>query len=313
MSGAFQQPLQDQAEVSRLKPPQEVKPFTVGHARSLSQSDLSRFKNHSATIVRNVAARLSLFLRTDFGFELAALDAVDHGRYCNETPAPRNLIMFQVEPMAGLCVIDMSKPLTLALVDRMLGGRGFGINPERELKEVEVALLHQTVLLITREYFQYWLPPGSDFRPVIAGRESNPRYLGLGPAQALFYHLKIEASLGDCFGEVEMLLPVDMLAPYVQKLLISADRETNALVTKPVTPPWNPNLGDVPLRTSAVWRNIAVTPRQLLGLKAGDILPLEPERIDSVEIQIQGVTRFSGKLGSLSKKTAIEIIHRIES
>lgn len=289
----------------------DVRPLPLGQARTLSEAELSHFRTHNESIIRGIGARLSLFLRSDFGFELDQLDALDLHRYQQSFQAPRNLVLFKAPPLAGMGVIDIPKPLALAIVDRMLGGRGLGINPDRDLKEVELALLNQAILLMVREYFQGHLPEGFEFHPQAVGREVNPRFLGIAAPETLFYSLRIEASLGDCAGQVHLLVPVDMLAPYTQKLLVAVDRETVQEACHPSTPRWNPAYGDIRLRVDACWNDIEVTPRRLIGLQVGDILPLDPRRLDDVEVRVQGLARFRGKLGSLDRKAAIEVTQKI--
>ena len=291
--------------------PEDVKPLPVGQAHTLSEAELSHFQTNNESIIRGIGARISLFLRSEFGFELDQLDALDLHRYQQSFGSPRNLVLVKASPLAGIAVVDVPKPLALAVVDRMLGGRGFGINPERDLKEVELALLNQVILLMVREYLRGHLPAGIEFHPQAVGREVNPRFLGIAPPEALFYCLRVRASLGDCFESVHILVPVDMLAPYTQKLHVAVDRGTSQATSRPPVPRWNPAYSEIHLGVSACWSGIEMTPRQLLGLQVGDILPLDPGRLDAVEVQIEGLTRFRGKLGSLNRKIAVELTHKI--
>ena len=194
----------------------------------------------------------------------------------------------------------------------MLGGRGFGVNPDRELREVELALLNQSVLLALKEYFSHWTEDVEEPRPRIVGRETNPRLLSEGRPEALFYVLSIQASIGDCFSSVDILLPVDMMAPSIQRALVTMSEGAPAEVeTVPERLRWNAAFDDLRLRLTATWSGLEITPRQILQLKAGDVLPLDSSRLDQVELRIQGLLRFRGKFGSANKKAAVEITSRI--
>ena len=97
------------------KTPTEVKPFVVGQASSLSAQELNRFRIHNEGIVRSVGARLSLFLRAEFAFDLEHLDAMELGRYAAKAEPIENYLLFQVDRFPGIGVVGFPKPLALAI------------------------------------------------------------------------------------------------------------------------------------------------------------------------------------------------------
>lgn len=295
-----------------MSAPVDVKPFVVGQSSSSSDLETSRFRLLNEGVVRSVGAKLSLFLRAEFGFDLDQLDAVELGRYAAKAENPGNYLLFQVDRFQGVGMIRFPKPLALAVGDRMLGGRGFGVNPDRELREVEFALLNQAALIALKEYFSHWIDQVDEPKPRIVGRETNPRLLAEGRPDALVYVLGIQASIGDCFSSVDLILPVDMMAPSIRKAVVTmAEGAPEDVDESDSHIPWNTAFDDLRLRVTASWSGLEITPRQVLQLKAGDVLPLDSSRLDGVELKIEGLTRFRGKFGSANKKAAVEITSRV--
>jgi flagellar motor switch protein FliM len=300
------------ASALAAKKPSEVKPFVVGQASSLSAQELNRFRIHNEGIVRSVGARLSLFLRTEFAFDLEHLDAMELGRFASKAEPIDNYLLFQVERFPGTGVVGFPKPLALAIGDRMLGGRGFGANPDRELREVELALLNQAVLLALKEYFSKWSDSQDEAKVRIVGRETNIKLLAEDHPTAIVYILKVQAVIGDCFATVDIILPLEMMAQSIQKAMVSmaeAGSEAGNLAQEVIQ--WNPAYNDLTMRISALWAGLSITPREILQMRAGDMIPLDPAKIDEVELQIEGLPRFRGKLGSANRKVAIEITERL--
>jgi flagellar motor switch protein FliM len=300
------------ASALAAKKPSEVKPFVVGQASSLSAQELNRFRIHNEGIVRSVGARLSLFLRTEFAFDLEHLDAMELGRFASKAEPIDNYLLFQVERFPGTGVVGFPKPLALAIGDRMLGGRGFGANPDRELREVELALLNQAVLLALKEYFSKWSDSQDEAKVRIVGRETNIKLLAEDHPTAIVYILKVQAVIGDCFATVDIILPLEMMAQSIQKAMVSmaeAGSEAGNLAQEAIR--WNPAYNDLTMRISALWSGLSITPREILQMRAGDMIPLDPAKIDEVELQIEGLPRFRGKLGSANRKVAIEITERL--
>ena len=294
------------------KKPSEVKAFVVGQASSLSAQELNRFRIHNEGIVRSVGARLSLFLRAEFAFDLEHLDAMELGRYASKAEPIGNYLLFQVERFPGTGVVGFPKPLALAIGDRMLGGRGFGANPDRELREVELALLNQAVLLALKEYFSKWSDSQDEAKVRIVGRETNIKLLAEDHPTAVVYILKVQAVIGDCFATVDIVLPLEMMAQSIQRAMVTmseAGSDTGNSLQDPVR--WNPAFNDLTMRISALWAGLSITPREILQMRAGDMIPLDSSMIDQVELQIEGLPRFRGKLGSANRKVAIEITERL--
>jgi len=249
---------------------------------------------------------------TEFAFDLEHLDAMELGRYAAKAEPIDNYILFQVERFPGTGVVGFPKPLALAIGDRMLGGRGFGANPDRELREVELALLNQAVLLALKEYFSKWSDSPDEAKVRIVGRETNIKLLAEDHPTAVVYILKVQAIIGDCFSTVDIILPLEMMAQSIQKAMVTmgeAGSDAASLAKDEVL--WNPGYNDLTMRVSALWAGLTITPREILQMRAGDMIPLDPSKIDEVELQIEGLPRFRGKLGSANRKVAIEITERL--
>jgi hypothetical protein len=103
-----------------------------------------------------------------------------------------------------------------------------------------------------------------------------------------------------------------MMAQSIQKAMVSmgeAGADAVSLAKEKVL--WNPGYNDLTMRLSALWAGLTITPREILQMRAGDMIPLDPSKIDEVEPQIEGLPRFRGKLGSANRKVAIEITERL--
>ena len=73
---------------------------------------------------------------------------------------------------------------------------------------------------------------------------------------------------------------------------------------------WNTAYDKVKLPVVAQWSDLRILARELLELKKGDIIPLDPKRLNQVEVQLAGHTKYMGRLGNLDQKTAVQINER---
>ena len=109
---------------------------------------------------------------------------------------------------------------------------------------------------------------------------------------------------------MQILLPVHGLEPLLHNL---AHQTQNVGVDddeehwNKESQQWNTAYDKVKLDMVAQWSGLRILARELLELKKGDIIPLERKRLNQVQVQVAGQTKYIGSLGSLDQKTAVQI------
>jgi len=287
--------------------------FTVGKQAALSSNEVHQFTQINDKLVRSLGARLSLFLRTDLALEQASLEVVNLAKYASEFPGDRHMILFKLQPFEAIGALDIAKPLALTIADRMLGGKGFAVNPDREMREVETAMMDQIGQIALREWANFW-KFDEPLRTTLLGHESDPSHIPSAGEDEDFYHICIDAEIGDCMDhQMQMLLPVHGLEPLLHHLAHQTqtvgDDEDEENWHK-ARQEWNTAYDQVNLPLVAQWTDIKILARKLLELKKGDIIHLDRDRLNQVEVQLAGQTKYIGSLGNLKQKTAVQINKR---
>lgn len=295
-------------------PASVIHTFTVGKQAALSSTEVHRFKQHNATLIRSLGARLSMFLRTELMMELASLEVVDLAKYTAQFPGERHMILFKIQPFEAIGALDIAKPLGLTIADRMLGGKGFAVNPDRTIREVETAMIDQIGQIALREWANFWKFE-EPLRVTLLGHESDPSHIPAAGLDEPFYHLSIEAEIGDCMDQMQMLFPVRALEPLLRNLAHQAQSvtgEEDEEHWREDKQQWNTAYDKVKLPLVAQWSDLRILARELVELKKGDIIPLDPKRLNQVEVQLAGQTKYIGRLGNLDQKTAVQINERFK-
>jgi len=288
---------------------QKVVPFLSGQTQSFSPGQIHRIKMHHEATLPRLSSRMAVLARSDIQFELRRFEITDMTScLVREGAEPRIMLLFKADPLVGIGVFEVPRVFALALTDRMLGVRSSG-GADRELREVELALLYQAVTAALEQYFGSW-GLGIQARPVVVTHEVEAKFLPSSSGSARCFLVDVEASVGEVLETLRLVVPVDLLNPLVEQVLAvipSADPQPE----EAPSPRWNAAYEEISLRISAQLPPLSVTPRQLLNLRVGDVLPLAPDAIEKVQIAIQGAPRFAGKLGSSNKKAAVEITNAL--
>lgn len=293
-----------QDAISRHAFPQ-VSSFTPGEMRKL--------RLRCESFVSSLAARLSTHLRLECVLQMTKLDTLRFQPFVDALSNPTYLTLFRIEPLEGVCLLDMPARLGLTLVDRELGGPGVCQDEIRDLTQIEAKLAAKLVNFMVAEWCSAWadiLP----MRPALLRHETSGRFLNLASPQSLFLTLGLEVRMAQTVEIIHIAFPISILESLLAKLNtnLPPGQKPSAAQTA-AAPRWNPALNDVRIQVSARWRGLAISARQLAALKPGDLLPLCPAATSQVEISLEAMPKFTGQLGTSGRQLAVKIVETLKT
>lgn len=194
-----------------------VQPYDFRHPVYLSPVELRKLRLHHEEFIRSLSARLSIHLRVEFTLQMSQLNTVTYQRFIEGLPNPSHLVLFKTDPLRGISILHINSRLGLTLVDRLMGGPGHTQKVDRDLSEIEVALLDQVVQIILGEWCNHWAGI-QDLRNSILGHETNARFLNTAPWDSVMLCLAFEARIGDCFEQIQIGFPYSTIEPLTRLL-----------------------------------------------------------------------------------------------
>jgi flagellar motor switch protein FliM len=268
---------------------------------------MRKLRIHHEEFIQALAARLSIYLRVEFGLQMSQLHTVPFQKWCESIGSPSHLTMFRVDPLRGICLLDIPPRLGLTLVDRLLGGPGHSVTAQRDLSELEIALLDQVIQLIISEWCSQW-SKYRDLRPNLIGHETNARFLQTSANDAVMLVLSVEAQIGDCLEPIQFAFPYSTIDPLVRLLSAKIDEGGSVEMTpEEAAPRAKPHLNALPLALEARWPGLHLSAREVASLRVGDVLPLPAGFASQIQISLGKTARFVGNLGSEDGRWAVQI------
>ena len=244
--------------------------------------------------------------RGEVTLQVSDLQTISFQKYTEGLASPTHLTLFKIEPLKGVCLLNLSPRLGLTIVDRLLGGPAQSVNLSRELSELETALLDQVGQIVLNEWCQLW-PKLNALRPVLLGHENNGRFLTSSPYDCIMLVLSIGVKFGECSEPMELVFPFHTIEPVVRQPEPTTTAESNTAPTRLGLSSWNPNLDDVEVQLDIEWHGLELSAGALSRLKCGDVLMLEENCFDRVEVQLAQQHKFKGRLGSTGDRWAVEL------
>ena len=207
-------------------------------------------------------------------------------------------------------MMEMSRPVSFCILDRMLGGDGSGYMVDRDYTEIELSLLNYVFKQISVLMKDAW----SNYQDVsfsMDSIETNAQTVQFIPADESVAIVVIEIALGSLKGNMNICLPAGSLEELFKSFdskYVKTARRDDPKVEKRRRDSILAELKDTPLTVAAVLGETQVTLRDLLDLQKDDIILLNTQVAEgSVVVRVEKLAWFTGTMGTKRKHYAVKI------
>jgi flagellar motor switch protein FliM len=255
--------------------------------------------------------RISLFnlLRRSAEISVGGVQMLKFSEYVHSLFVPTSLNMVRIKPLRGTSLFVLDPKLVFMVVDNYFGGDGrFHAKIEgREFTPTELRVIEMILHQAFVDLKEAWAPVMSlDFEFINA--EVNPQFANIvSPSEVVVvntFHVEIEGGGGD----FHVTMPYSMLEP-IREILdagVQSDRDE-------ADDRWVVSLRE-DVKGATVGLNCALTEvdmtlRDVMGMKAGDVIPVEIP--DLVTVCAEGVPIFRGNYGVSHGNLAIKVVEQV--
>jgi flagellar motor switch protein FliM len=207
--------------------------------------------------------------------------------------------------------MDCSPNVLFRFIDRLLGGSGLLPVKVREFTEVEQVLIERLAVRTMLDLQQAWQHAGTfGFR--VAHLETNSQFVQLTAPNEVVIVVTLGVKIGDEAGKLTLAFPYLLLEPVMPKLnrhryFGTSQREVSVEEGDGL----QENVERVGLAVRGVLAETSISVRTLLELEAGQVLPLETPASAPALIELEGVPRFTGRLGNINRRKALRVLSTI--
>lgn len=276
--------------------------FSKDHIRIIE-----RIHEHFA---RLLTTHLSGQLRSVVQIQLESVDQVPYEEYIRSIPALTVLEVFEFTPLVGKVVIEMNSQIVFAMLDRLMGGVIKGPYKERELTEIENALLDQ-VLGKMPDYLSDSWRNVEELSPVLISTESNPQFLQLSTPNETVLVVTLSARIGTATGLMTVCIPHVTIEPIIPKLSTQnfmdggkAKHRDHHLELMRI----NKHLMNTPVNIAVELGTTDLTLLELLDVQIGDMIPLVAPIDQTVTVTVNSVPTFTASVGTKKNHYAVKIL-----
>jgi flagellar motor switch protein FliM len=287
----------------------KIEAYDFRNPAFLSEVELRRLRLLHEDFIRYLSARLSLFLRMEFGIKMAKLTTLSYAKFTESLPSPTHLCLFKAEPLVGVGILDLNPRLALTIADRLLGGRGHSVKAERYLTEIEVTLIEDIIIIVLEEWCGQWKAE-QDLHPLIIGHENNGRFLQTSPKDAIVLALTLEVNFGDCSEQIQIGVPYYTIEPLV-KTMQARRQKDNAVSTTAKHSSWQQAYDHITIPVRAEWEAFDLSVREIASLRVGDVIEMPAGLLAQTRVLLNGSPRFVGTVGLDTDHVAVQLTRKL--
>lgn len=256
--------------------------------------------------------RISLFnmLRRTAEISVGGVQMLKFSEYVHSLFVPTSLNLVKVNPLRGTGLFVFDPKLVFIVVDNYFGGDGrFPTKIEgREFTPTEQRVVHRILQQAFSDLHQAWKP----VLPVefeYLNSEVNPQFANIvSPTEVVVvstFHIELEGG----GGALHVTLPYSMVEP-IRDLLDAGVQSDRSEVDDRWRLAIREEMKGASVELSSMLTEVNISLRELLELKAGDVIPIEyPE---TVTLRAEDIPVFRGKFGVSQGNRAIKINSRVQ-
>jgi flagellar motor switch protein FliM len=242
-------------------------------------------------------------------------DLLRFGAFLGRLPRPVYLQLFKLTPLRGQGIITVTPAVVASLLQVFFGGNPSRRTafPAREFSPIEQRILDRLGTRLLADLREAWRPV-EPLECTLVRAETNPFFATICGMDDLVLHVELRIEVEGCDdGVLALCIPnaaLDPVRPRLQTLIGSRDDDADA-----TTGAWRERLraalAGAEVEVSAELGTRTLRMREVLGLKAGDVIGLGTGREGPVVLKVEGRPRFLGAPGAVGGNNAVQVTARL--
>lgn len=290
-----------------------VKSHDWGEKRRLSNDQIRTLNDMHDQFAKSYGPALGIALKREVMITMEGEPKqISYGEYIGTLPNPTSLTRFILPPLEGTAVLHLDLKLALAIVERVLGGKGDPVDDEdvRPATAIEEKVVQRVMEDLLQALRAAWIRV-VDFDPTFTTSESIPYYLQLSQmADDIVIAVDFKVVVSDEFG---VLLEGDLSIcyPYILLQPIASSLKASQLFGSSSGTSLSDEIRNglekvkAPIRCNLVRDKLRL--QDLLEMEIGDVLTFRTNLEQAAEVVIGKTSVFWGRPGTLGRRYAVRV------
>lgn len=286
---------------------QKVKKYDFSRPAKFAKEHLRTLEVIFEHFSRLVSSTMPAYVRTSVNASVLSSETVSFIEFSNSLSEPVLLAIFELYPLKGNLMLEMSTKLGFEIVNRQLGGKEFAGENNRPFSDIELSILDNIIRLM----LSMFVDPFSNVigvEPELSRLETNPQFAQVISPTEIVALVTLELEIGETKGFINVALPHNTLEPILEKLntksWFAMAREQDDEIYKDII---ENRLSSSKIPVKAILGTGVISVNDFIGLRVGDIIKLDSKVTDDIVVQVGDLNKFKSKPGLFGEKNSVKV------
>ncbi len=284
-----------------------VKEYNFARPPKFNKEQLRTLEIIFDNYARHVSSYLTGFLRSSTTIEVSSAEQLTYKEFSNSLPSPVILSIFEMLPLKGSIILELSAGIGYSIIDRILGGQGLGLQRLRDFSEIEKVLIRRVVGNMLNYLIEPW-ENVADIKPRLEKIETNSQFAQIISPNEMVALVSLKIKIGGVEGFMNFCIPFIVLENVMDRLntrfWFTSTQEEESLNYKDA-------MGEDIERTKLTVRSVLgktyISVNDFIDLQVGDVITLDSYVNSDMTILVGDKPKFYGKPGIVKRKNSVLI------
>jgi len=283
------------------------KPFDIGELERISPTRLIKLEQVINRWIASVTPELRGIIFNLDNISLSEIKTEKISDFVLKIPLPAAIAVLNIEALGGRLYMVLDTRLLYTIISIVFGGPAQPYKVEgKSFTKFEQKMINNLVEILVKHLNTAWTELVKEGEIEYVGIEDNPRRLITISRNEIVIVINLEVEIEGFKGNIYLAIPMKTIEP-IKDNLRTADTESGDF--KDII--WE-SLLSTPVLLSAVFPKLTMNVKELIELKEGDFISLDPRATELITVKVAGVPMFNGVLGESAGRKAVKINSVVE-
>jgi flagellar motor switch protein FliM len=282
-----------------------IRTYDIGRQERIVRGRMPTLEIINERFARNYRIGMFNLIRRTAEISVGPVAVIKYSEFVRNLVVPTNLNLVHIKPLRGTALFVFDPNLVFLVVDNLFGGDGrYHMRVEgRDFTLAEQRIIRKMLDVVFEEYQKAWEP----IHPIqleYVRSEMNTQFANIATPTEVVVVTTFNIELGTSGGDFHICMPYSMIEP-IRDQLTSTMQADRAEADERWVTEMGLQVQDAEVELIANLGEAPITLRQILDLKAGDVISLEvPE---AVVAEVDGVPLFECHYGQKNGQLALKV------
>lgn len=277
--------------------------------RKLVRARLPGLKIINDRFQRGFRQTLSGLVRKVVVVETLQTEMFRYGEWISSLPVPSCISITRLSPLIGQSIVYMEPGFVYSLIDNIFGGGRVGSatkKSEGDFTTIELKMIQKLIQYFTGDLEKAWSTI-FELTFEFVRTETNPEYVSIVAPSDVVIVTDFGVTFEEVSSKMQLVIPLFALDPIKQ--LLSDHTFVEQSQPNPNWKIWiGQSLEEAKVNLNVILGKSEITMREILSLKVGDTIQLDKYVNEPLNVDVEGMTKFFGRMGVSCGQQAVQIL-----